>query len=329
MGYDSFEFSFENTAGDAANLTSIDSFAIPMRMWVPGNTTSNNRSGFQQLPSNQNWVKAIGDLVPKAGNILTDVDGNFLMVATPTSSTFKNNSFLWEDLPQVKSTSFAIGANYQFNPGQPIQFSQQPNGALSVQLPSPLKFDTVYYVLTYDNGTGIIELSEALNNSAIEFTAPSYQFNKVNPSTGTITIAPNLNYLPNQEVSFSGSGTLPGGLEPETTYYVFNYINTTGELQVSTTSSGSLLTFKSSGNNINQLFVTNQTIAGSNPGGLGVSVATPEYPQNVYPGFDTYVEDFASWLPLLNFVNKSKSLSEPVPILNFWVFQWCAQCWHK
>jgi hypothetical protein len=76
---DSFEFTFSNGPFDAANLTSVNWFSIPMRLWVPGNTSGGNQSGFVASPNQEDRVKALQSLVTNRRNIFNDTNGNFLI----------------------------------------------------------------------------------------------------------------------------------------------------------------------------------------------------------------------------------------------------------
>jgi len=51
----------------------------------------------------------------------------------------------------------------------------------------------------------------------------------------------------NSQTGGSGSGTLPAGISPSTTYYVIAYAASTGVLQVSATSGGSSITITDDG----------------------------------------------------------------------------------
>ena len=78
----------------------------------------------------------------------------------------------------------------------------------------------------------------------------------VNVGTDTITVETYLNFKVGDPVEFSvinsqtggaGSGTLPAGISPATTYYVIGYTASTGALQVSATAGGSTITITDDG----------------------------------------------------------------------------------
>lgn len=216
VNLDSFEFTFSNSPFDAANLTSVNWFSIPMRMWVPGNTTSGNQSGFQASPNQQNWVSALQGLVPNGSNVFNDAAGNFLIAASPTTTPFSNQSFAWQFLPALNSTEFTVAENLNYYPNQIVQFGQNTGGIL----PDPLKTNTNYYVLSYNNSTGVLQVSDSLGGAPIQYTT-----------------------------------------------------------------------------------------TGSNAPGLTVTITTPDYPTEVYGSFQTYVNDFISWLPALPTGNSISSES--------------------
>jgi len=78
----------------------------------------------------------------------------------------------------------------------------------------------------------------------------------VNVGTDTITVETYLNLKVGDPVQFSvvnsqtggaGTGTLPAGISPATTYYVISYTASTGELQVSATEGGVVITITDAG----------------------------------------------------------------------------------
>ena len=78
----------------------------------------------------------------------------------------------------------------------------------------------------------------------------------VNVGTDTITVETYLNLKVGDPVQFSvinsqtggsGTGTLPAGISPATTYYVIGYTASTGELQVSASAGGSSITIPDDG----------------------------------------------------------------------------------
>ncbi len=304
---DSFEFTFNNGPFDGANLTSVTWFSIPMRMWVPGNTSSGNQSGFIASPNQENWVAALQGLVPNGENVFKDADGNLLIAASPTTTTFSNPSYAWQFLPDVNGTTFTVAKNLNFYPNQIVQFSASTGGTL----PQPLQANTNYYVLTYDNSSGNLTVSNTLGGNPITFTpGPDFAFVSlpvIDPPPNQsqeqyqIILPQNLDFLPGQKVSFSqtGNGFLPAPLQAGIEYFVQDYNPSTGALQVSTTSGGDPIQFTTTGSNPQNLAVTNQSIAGNSAPDLNVTITTPDYPTSAYANFDTYVNDFIGWLPTL------------------------------
>jgi hypothetical protein len=87
-------------------------------------------------------------------------------------------------------------------------------------------------------------------------TTGTFGESDVNTGSDTVTVAPYLNFKVGDPVQFSvvnsqtggsGSGTLPAGISPSTTYYVIAYTASTGVLQVSATLGGSTITITDDG----------------------------------------------------------------------------------
>lgn len=97
-------------------------------------------------------------------------------------------------------------------------------------------------------------LSVSATNPAV-FSMPSFNFSSTSvvPSMGIINL--NNDFAVNQIVSFSSSGSLPGGLEAGSVYFLQDVTGTT--FKVSTTKSGSPIIFTSAGSSVMTLQTLN------------------------------------------------------------------------
>ncbi|NCX55708.1 MAG: hypothetical protein EBW87_00705 [Burkholderiaceae bacterium] len=101
---------------------------------------------------------------------LSGVSGAFYYKPAGTQATFASADVT---VAGVGADFINVGANFNFKAGDPVKFrlvNTQTGGSGTGTLPAPLSAATTYYVISYNNSTGAMQISATLGGVALEIT---------------------------------------------------------------------------------------------------------------------------------------------------------------
>jgi len=142
--WDKFEITFNGNSGDVANLTGINSFAIPLAIKTYGNGGTTNRQTLGYSVYGETLISLLEATATNSSAVLKDTSNNFLRVIGPTTYTSPG---IGPYLP------FDDYVNSVISSVDPILIQDQYSG----NGPGPRKTTQIYtFTNTFDGGGNLI-----------------------------------------------------------------------------------------------------------------------------------------------------------------------------